>query len=64
LTAGTLSEVFHCIVLISDGNGRSRIGQAECRARTVFKIDFELGLGFTNGFYFTALDPPNDSGIK
>ena len=48
-----LSEVFHRIVLISDGNGRARIGQAECRAGTVFKFDFELGLGLMNGFYFT-----------
>ena len=50
----SLSEVFHCVILISNGNGRARIGQAECRARTVFKIDFELGLGLMNGFYFAA----------
>jgi hypothetical protein len=47
-----LSEVFHCIILISDGDGRARIGQGECHTRTVYKIDFELGLGLTNGFYF------------
>jgi len=41
-----LSEVFHCIILVSDGNGGARIGQGKCRARTVFKIDFELSPGF------------------
>src|SRR6516225_10268048 len=49
-----LSEVFHRITLVSHRNGRARIGQAECHARTVFKIDFELRLGLMNGFYFTA----------
>ena len=47
-----LPEIFDYIVLVSYRNGRARIGQAECRARTVFKIDFELRLGLMNGFYF------------
>jgi hypothetical protein len=47
-----LSEIFDRIVLISDGKGRTRIDQAECRARTVFKIDFELDPGLVNRFYF------------
>ena len=50
-----LSEVLHGIILISNGNGGARIGQGECRARTVFKIDFELGLGLINGFYFAMV---------
>jgi hypothetical protein len=48
-----LSEVFHCIVFIWDRNRRARIGQAECCARTVFKIDFELRLGLMNGILFS-----------
>jgi len=31
-TVQDLSEVFHRIVFISDGNGPARIGQIECRA--------------------------------
>jgi hypothetical protein len=45
-----LSEVFHRIVLISDGNGRARIGQAECRARTTFEIDLERTLASSTDF--------------
>jgi len=41
------SEVFHYIILVSDSNGRTRIG-----ARTVLKLDFELGLILMNGFHF------------
>jgi non-ribosomal peptide synthetase component E (peptide arylation enzyme) len=29
-------------------------GYWKCRARSVFKINFELGLGLMHGFYFTA----------
>ena len=47
-----LSEVFHYIVLASNGNGRARIGQGECRARTVFKIDSELGLGLMKVIFY------------
>ena len=47
-----LPQIFDGIVLVSDGNGRSRIGQAECRARTVLKLDFEVGPGLVNRFYF------------
>ena len=47
-----LPQIFDGIVLVSDGNGRSRIGQAECRARTVLKLDFEVSLGLMNGFHF------------
>jgi hypothetical protein len=49
-----LSEVFHGIILASHRNGRARVGWAECHARTVRKLDFEVGLGFMNGFYFRA----------
>jgi hypothetical protein len=42
------------MILVSDGNGRARIYQAECRARTVFKLDFEFSLGLVNGSYFAA----------
>ena len=42
-----LSEVFQCIILISDGNRRARIGQPDCRAGTVFKIEFEDGSSAT-----------------
>jgi len=27
----------------------------QCRVRTVFKIDFKLGLGFMNEFYFAMV---------
>jgi hypothetical protein len=47
-----LPEIFDCIVLVSHRNGRARVGQTECHARTVLKLDFELGLGLMNGFHF------------
>jgi len=49
-----LSEVFDCIILVSYRNGRTRVGQAECRARTVLKLDFEVGLDLMDGFYLAA----------
>jgi hypothetical protein len=58
------SQVFHCIILISDGNGRARIGQEECRARTIFKIDFELGLALMNGFSLCSPLNPAEAAIK
>jgi len=51
-TMQDLPEIFDRIILVSYRDGRARIGQAECRARTVFKINFELGLGLMNGFHF------------
>jgi hypothetical protein len=39
-----LPEIFDCIILISYRNGRAQIDQADCRARSVFKLDFELSL--------------------
>ena len=51
-----LSEVFHCIVLISDGNGRTRICQAECRARTVLKLDSKVSISLLNGFHYAPHD--------
>ena len=49
-----LPEIFDSIILVSDRDGRARIGQGECHARTVLKLDFEVGLGFTDGFYLPA----------
>jgi len=39
-----LSEVFHCIVLISDGNGRARIGKTEFALEPSSKSILNSGL--------------------
>ena len=54
-TARDSSEIFNGIILVSYRNRRARIGQAECRARTVFKLDFEVSLSLMNGFYFAMV---------
>ena len=44
-----LAEIFNYIVLVSYRNGRARVGQPECRARTVLKLDFEVSPSLEKG---------------
>jgi hypothetical protein len=43
------SEIFDRIILVSYRNRRARVGQAQCGARIVFKLDFEVSHSLEKG---------------